>query len=164
MNKTKLDCAKALSEWFELTMQVSMRNSYLFFRDKNLSHSQVIVLYVLQKCGTATVSDVGRSLSVSNPAASQMLDHLVKQELVVRREKEEDRRVRHHHLTEKGEMILHQAALARQKWQSKLVESLTGGERNKVSEALHILNQKLTTIEKPDESSFTGCIRSKRND
>jgi DNA-binding MarR family transcriptional regulator len=157
MNKTNSSCEKELSAWSDLTTQLSIRYSYLFFRDRLLSHSQVIVLHFLQRNGASTVSDIGRALSVSSPAASQMLDDLVHKKFVSRREKEGDRRVRLHDLTEKGNRLLHQAAAARQQWQPRLIDSLTGDEKKLVVRALALLNTKLSALEDNNSEHGGGC-------
>ncbi len=164
MKNNRTSCGKELSAWSELTMQLSIRNYYLFFRDRNLSHSQVIVLHFLQRNGTSTVTDIGKALSVSNPAASQMLDDLVHRELVSRREKTGDRRVRLHDLTGKGTDLLHQAALARQKWQSGLIENLNQEEQMLVSKALRLLNEKLSAMKPKEEAPCCHPAKGKNHD
>ncbi|MFP4384973.1 MAG: MarR family winged helix-turn-helix transcriptional regulator [Spirochaetia bacterium] len=155
---------KELSAWSDRTTQLSIRYSYLFFRDRLLSHSQVIVLHFLQGNGSSTVSDIGRALSVSNPAASQMLDDLVNRKYVSRREKEEDRRVRLHELTAKGTELLHQARAARQQWQPGLINSLTGEEKQFVGKALALLNKKLSSLEEHHDVHGPGCGKGISND
>ncbi len=164
MVNERSECEAALQQWFELISRISIRNSYLFFRERNVSHSQVIVLHMLQRGGAVRVSDVSRALSVSNPAASQMLDQLVRAQLISRHEQEDDRRLRIHELTDKGVGLLRQAAIARQKWQTALIDTLNKKEQQDVKRILRLLNQKLSAIEQSDGFGGPECIGGEQHD
>src|SRR5690348_6745637 len=71
-------------------------------RDQEVSIAQLAVLYLLDERETMRVGDVASELECSQPAASRMVDDLVRRELVSRTEDPEDRRVRIIALTAAG--------------------------------------------------------------
>lgn len=98
------------------------------------------MLYHRKKCA---VNDVSHMQSISKPAASQLLDQLVKRGLVERYESSEDRRIKYHKLTEAGEKMLIDSHNESHNWYQSLIEDLSGDELVKVKDALDILNEKI---------------------
>jgi DNA-binding MarR family transcriptional regulator len=158
MSKHRKECKAALLQFSELIMRLSVRSSYLFFRENNISHSQVIVLHMLARQGDIRVSDVSRALLVSGAAASQMLDQLVRAELVSRHEREGDRRMKSHELTRKGSRLLSEAARARQKWQNALLDALNENERREAGSVLTILAERLSALDELKGAGGPECI------
>ena len=84
-NNTEIERSrKAMADWLDLSMHISMRSHFQYFRKMGLSHSQVSTLHMLFHKKECTVGDVSRMLSISSPAASQLLDHLVSMEMIER--------------------------------------------------------------------------------
>lgn len=152
-------CSKAMSKWLELSMQISFKSHFMFFKDQGISHSQISTLHMLYHKKKCAVGDVGHTQSISNPAASQLLDQLVKRGLVERYEGSEDRRVKYHKLSEAGLDMMKESHSARKSWYQSLVNDLSEDELQKVSEALEILNKKIHVFESQSE----GCDRGDRN-
>lgn len=74
-----------------------------------VSGAQVWILSAIAETPGITVSQLSETLSVHISTASNMLDKLVKTELVERWRSETDRRVVNVHLTDKGRAILDRA-------------------------------------------------------
>jgi DNA-binding MarR family transcriptional regulator len=71
-----------------------------------LTSAQIRVLKLIARGQTRSVGDVAKLLGVSNPAASQTVDRLVRRKLVRRTERETDRRANELELTAAASRIL----------------------------------------------------------
>lgn len=131
-----------LQEWLEVLMRNRMRNFLLQARESGLSMSHFSALFHVHRIGSCGVTEIGDHLGVTSAAASQMLERLVQQGLVLREEDAEDRRVKRIELTEKGQQIIEEAIQARQSWLSQLAETLTESEKETLTADLRILIDK----------------------
>ena len=102
---------------------------------------------LIHKRGTTAVSDIGEELGISNPAASQMIDRLVQDGLILRTEHPDDRRVKQIQLTDKGFELIQGSLEARRAWLHTLGEELLPEEKQQISQALKILIEKTQKIE-----------------
>jgi DNA-binding MarR family transcriptional regulator len=82
-----------LQKWVEVFMRRSMRSFIFYSKESGLSISQIGALFHIFR-GASGVSDIGDDLGITSAAASQMLDHLVRLQLVLRSENQQDRRVK----------------------------------------------------------------------
>ena len=133
-------------------MQRSMRDFMGFARERGLSMSQLGALFHIHHRGSSGVSDLGDDLGVTSSAASQMLERLVHQGLILRSEDPSDRRVKHIVLTDKGLQVLHESIRARQSWLADLAETLSGSEKEDIIAALNILIDKADHLSQLVES------------
>ena len=140
--------AAALQGWIHSFMHRSMRDFILYAKESGLSMSQIGALLHIHGEGDSGVSDLGDDLGITTPAASQMLERLVQQELVVRSEHPHDRRAKQIALTDKGRQVLEESIHARQGWLDDLVAILTPPEQEQVMAALNILIEKTNQLEK----------------
>ena len=135
-----------LGEWIEVFMRRSMHNFICYSKEKGLSMSQIGALFRIFR-GKSSVSDIGDNLGVTSAAASQMLERLVQQGLILREEDPDDRRVRQIVLTDKGRQILQETIAARQGWLENLAHILSDSEREQITAALNILIEKANQLE-----------------
>jgi DNA-binding MarR family transcriptional regulator len=131
-----------LHQWTEIMLHRSMHNFLSFAREKGLSMSQFGVLVHLSRRQSCGVTDLGDHLGVTSAAASQLLDRLVQQELILRTEDPHDRRVKQIILTEKGRHVLEEAMHARQKWLNDLAEVFSQAEKEQINESLCLMIEK----------------------
>jgi DNA-binding MarR family transcriptional regulator len=131
-----------LHKWTEIMMHRSMENFLYYAREKGLSMSQFGVLVHLNRRQSCGVTDLGDHLGVTSAAASQLLDRLVQQELILRTEDPHDRRVKQIILTEKGRHVLEEAMHARQKWLNDLAEVFSQAEKEQITESLCLMIEK----------------------
>jgi MarR family transcriptional regulator, transcriptional regulator for hemolysin len=82
-------------------------------QEHDLSVGQLAVLYLLDERATLRVSDVSAELDLSMPTASRLVDDLVRQSLVGRREDPSDRRARTLSLTTEGRAFVAKSSKAR---------------------------------------------------
>lgn len=140
-----------MHQWIEISMRRSMRNFLRYARDSGLSMSQFGVLFHLSRKRSCGVTDLGDHLGVTSAAASQLLERLVQQGLILRSENPHDRRVKQIVLTEKGWQVLEEGIRARQDWLTDLADNLSTPEKEQVMEAFNLLIDKTEDIGQPIE-------------
>jgi DNA-binding MarR family transcriptional regulator len=131
-----------LQKWIGVSMQRSMRDFMGYARESGLSMSQLGALFQIRRRGSSGVTDLGDDLGVTSSAASQMLERLVQQGLILRSEDPSDRRVKQIALTDKGILVLQESIRARQGWLSDLADALSDAEKEAIIAALNILIDK----------------------
>jgi DNA-binding MarR family transcriptional regulator len=142
--------ASTFLTWIELFMHRSMRSLVRYARERGLSMSQMATLFQISRRGQLAVSDIGDDLGMSNAAASQLLDRLVQQGLVLRSENPLDRREKTLVLTDMGRQALVETTRTRLAWLERLAATLTPEEKTKIVEALEILMDHTNRL--PDEN------------
>ena len=140
-----------LQEWIGAFMRRSMRSLILFLKENDLSMTQLGALFQIKQ-GKSNVSDLGEWLGISIAAASQMLERLVQQELVLRSEDLQDRRAKHLILTDKGCRILEKTIQARRDWLKELVSTLSVGEKEQIATAVRVLIDRTNLLDQHSES------------
>lgn len=138
-----------LKEWIEVSMHRSMRSFIQYARKNGLSMSHLGALFHLHRMGQCGVTELGDHLDVTSAAASQMLDRLVQQQLILRTEDPGDRRVKQIVLTDEGNRILEGGFSARQRWLEDLAETLSDDEKETIIKALNILIAKMNHLKQP---------------
>ncbi len=142
--------AHALQDWIGELMRNSMCSLLLYMKDNELSMSQVGALFQISH-GKSNVSDLGEGLGITIAAASQMIERLVQQGLVVRVEDPQDRRAKQLALTEKGRRIVQGSVHTRLDWLQHLVAGLSEREREQVAAALRLMTERTRQLEKRTE-------------
>ena len=141
-----------LREWIEVSMQRSMRSFICYARKSGLSMSHLGAAFYIHHQGSSCVSELGEHLGVTSAAASQMLERLVQQGLILRTEDPVDRRAKQVVLTEKGQRLLEESVRARQEWLGDLSDTLSDSEKETTQAALHILIDRVKNLAQPFES------------
>ena len=132
-------------------MRSSMRSLILYSKENGLSMSQIGALFQIYH-GRSNVSDLGEGLGITHAAASQMLERLVQQKLILRTEDPQDRRVKQLVLTDKGCRIMQESVRARQGWLDDLVAGLSAGQKEQIAAAVKILIEKTNQLDQRPES------------
>ncbi len=107
-------------------------------KQHGLSTPQIHALMYIFHAGACQVSDLGLLADVSNAAASQLAERLVKQGLVERREDPTNRRNKLLTLSEKGKGLINQSILSNPFFM-EVIQTLTPEERLAVHEAFTLL-------------------------
>lgn len=139
-------CLDTLEKAIEQLMRLSMHDFWRYVKSQGLSMPQMMALRRIHYRGDCNISSISDELGITSAASSQLLDRLVQQGLVIRSEHPQDRRNKQLVLSEKGERVLREGLRARQRWLQTLIERLNDEERQKVSEALHILIEKTADL------------------
>jgi DNA-binding MarR family transcriptional regulator len=135
-----------LQEWIEVSMRSSMRHFIRYARESGFSMSHVGAMFHIHNIGSCGVTDLGDHLGVTSAAASQMLERLVQQGLILRLEDPNDRRVKQIVLTDKGHQVLEEGIRARQSWLDDLAKSLSDSEKETIMPALITLIDKVNHL------------------
>lgn len=141
-----------LKEWIEVSMRHSMRNIIRYARESGLSMTNLGAIFHIHHIGSCGVTELGAHLGVTCAAASQMLERLVQQELILRTEDPDDRRVKQIALTDKGNRILEEGIRARQGWLNDLAQTLSDGEKETIMVGLKILIDTVNLLTPPIEA------------
>jgi DNA-binding MarR family transcriptional regulator len=107
--------------------------------EHDLTLSQLKTLMLLNELpptSPLSLKEVAERLGISLPAASRAVDPLVRRGLVVRKEDEEDRRIKRVRTTRKGDALIERLAAARVAALEELLSSFTITERHKLGDAL----------------------------
>jgi DNA-binding MarR family transcriptional regulator len=137
MNSSEL--TQLLLDWSTKFVRLSMQDINRCARSNGLSFPSMNVLLHLYYQGPREVMDFVEYMQVSPAGASQMVERLVQQGLVVRIEVPGDRRVRQVHLTDRGRRLVEESLAARQQWVHSLVESLSADQEAIVAESMRLL-------------------------
>jgi DNA-binding MarR family transcriptional regulator len=140
----------SFQKWIALFMRNSMNGFILYSKESGLSMSQIGAMFQIFR-GGGGVCDIGEDLGITSAAASQMLNRLVQQGLILRSEDPLDRRAKKMVLTEKGQEILHESIRYRQRWLSGLADILSPAEQEQIVAALTLLNEKAAQLEQQPE-------------
>ncbi len=117
-----------------------------FMKQNGLSMPQVHVLMHLFHAGECQVSEVGGHMQASPAAASQLVERLVQQGLVERREDPDNRRVKKLRLTAKGLQLIRQGILSNPTLE-EVFSSLTEEQRLAIHTAFAYLAQAVQQIQ-----------------
>lgn len=141
-----------LQKWVGISMHRSVRHLICYAREHGLSMSQLGALFLVRRRGGCGVTDLGDDLGVTSSAASQMLQRLVQQGLVLRSEDPSDRRVKKVLLTDKGSQVARESMHAHQRWVSDLAETLSDAEKGAIIAALDLLIDRTAHLGQPVEA------------
>jgi DNA-binding MarR family transcriptional regulator len=119
-------------------------------KQHGLSTPQIHALMYIFHAGECQISDIGNLADVSNAAASQLVERLVQQGLVDRREDPADRRNKRVTLSEKGKELFHNSVTENQ-FLMEIVAQLTPEQRQVVHEAFMLLAQTGRQIQNKNE-------------
>ena len=132
----------ALREWLETSMHRSLHAFIRHTRESDLSFSQVNTLFRLYHHGSSSVNDLARHLGITKAAVSQLLDPLIKADLVLRSENPEDRRMRLIGLTDKGQEMVENSRNTRHAWLADLAQVFSDDEKAQLLPAIQLLNHR----------------------
>jgi DNA-binding MarR family transcriptional regulator len=135
-----------LQTWLETSNRYSMRTFLRQARESKFSMSHLGALFYIHRCGSCGVTEVGDHLGVTSAAASQLLERLVEQGLVVREEDPDDRRVKRIELTEKGKQAFEAIVHAREGWMHDVALMLSSAEKEAITSALNLLISKVILL------------------
>jgi DNA-binding MarR family transcriptional regulator len=152
MSTDPTDVNEVLKQWIELFMTRSHHHLVRYLRSADLSMAQFGTLMRLHHDEHCGVGDIANQMSISNAAASQLVDKLVQQRLVERIEDPHDRRAKRLSLTPTGQRLLDLSREARLAWTGDVVAQLPPARRASVTAALQTLIEASQAVEEPPAS------------
>lgn len=122
----------------------------------HLTMSQLKILFLLKLRGGAGGQDLAKAMGVTLATMTGIVDRLVAQDLVSRKEDPNDRRVRRVELSPTGSELIDGMITAGAEHQRRLLQSIdTDGLR--VLEHAMIIMQEALAAETPDGGAATAC-------
>ncbi len=135
----------AMEMWFGISMNQAMGKQLQAAREKGLSMPQIGMLFRTFN-SPAGVFELGQEIGISGAAASQMIDRLVQQGLVMRNESPHDRRVKEISLTDYGRITLRSFMAVTHSWFEDVAARLTVTEKEQVTAAFVLLNNRIAAM------------------
>ncbi len=145
-----LQIKTALRRWMEVVMTRSMHDWVHYVKASGFSMPQFRLLMQLYYqgagCGISQISD---DMSITNAAASQLVDKMVNSGLLERVEDPSDRRAKRVTLSEKGREFVKNGIEQRYLWVNGLAETLDDEQREAIAQALTVLTDKALAMQEP---------------
>jgi DNA-binding MarR family transcriptional regulator len=145
------DVNEVLKQWIDVFMTRSHHQLIRYLRSADLSMAQFGTLMRLHHDAHCGVGDIANQMSISNAAASQLVDKLVQLGLVARSEDPVDRRAKRLSITPKGTRLLDLSREARLAWTHAVVAELSPDQRTAVTAALQHLITAAEALPEPGE-------------
>lgn len=136
-----------LLQWSVLFARRSIHDFLGFAHRQNLSMPQINLLMSLYYRGPSSLADLRQEMYGTPAAASQMIDRLVENKLVVRVESPEDRRLKIISLTEEGKALVEQGIAARRKWLQELADSFSPQQKEQFKGMLSAMIESALALE-----------------
>ncbi len=141
-----------LQQWSDGTMKLYFSSLASFIRANNLNFPRMMILFRLAHKEQCSVSDIGKHMDVSSPAASQLLDKLVEAGFISRTENPEDRRIRNIEITEKGLALVKEIESKLNDSIREIVQAVPEEDRQEVAKSLRTLNSAIRSLKLHDKA------------
>ena len=146
MTKTS-SFSQIVQQWMDTFMHRSMGGWARFVKSSGFSMPQFMILMHAHYRASCGISDLSEKMDISTAAVSQLVDKLVQADLLVRTEDPPDRRAKQVALSPKGKELIEQGIEERYRWVEELEGALSAEEKEKVAEALEIMNKAMKRVE-----------------
>jgi DNA-binding MarR family transcriptional regulator len=126
----------------------------------NLTFGQLRVLFLLRDDGPVSIGALADRLGVSLASASETIDRIERHQFVVRRHREDDRRVVECRLTARGEQLVEEIAGIRLEGMRRLLGVLTPDELTEFDRLIRLIGARLEAAQTLTASSAKprrGC-------
>jgi DNA-binding MarR family transcriptional regulator len=148
MSELSGQCARELMETVPQIIQ-AIRVEMRLGRGTNISIPQFRALRFVQRHPDSALTDLADHLGLTPPSVSKMVDGLVRQDLVNRRESSTDRRRLTLGLTQAGESIVNISRTNAQASLAKTLNCLSESELETIAQAMQLLHPLFITLGKP---------------
>lgn len=147
--------SQSLYDLADLITRNSNIERFHFIQKSGLSQSQMMSLFYLHHHQGASIKDLANHLGISNPAVSQLIEKLVRSELVTRIDNPSDRRGKLLELTEEGKTIVSEAKHAHHQWIKDLAETIQSDEVPLINQSIQIILEKNYSLKASLKQSST---------
>ena len=156
VQRNSTEYVEILAEVFAEIVQKTVDSTYATRPAADVTPALMECLHYIFLHGPSTVGRIAGGLSISLPAASQLVERLVRRELVTRQESVEDRRSARVELTARGRDLVAEARQERDKWFRNVCEKLPAESRTRLVEGLEeFISVALTTEQDVDKA----CVK-----
>ncbi|HCN61214.1 MULTISPECIES: MarR family winged helix-turn-helix transcriptional regulator [Mammaliicoccus] len=142
----------------EITKQIEYSLRHIVDRTKlrsrgqlkvyDISPPQFIALQWLNEHQQLTIGELSKRLYLAYSTTTDIIDKLEQKELVLRIQSEEDKRVFHVKLLEKGTALIDEVVYARQSYTEDLLSVMNEEDKIKFNEALEIMLKRMRSEDK----------------
>lgn len=142
----------------EITKQIEYSLRHIVDRTKlrsrgqlkvyDISPPQFIALQWLNEHQQLTIGELSKRLYLAYSTTTDIIDKLEQKELVLRIQSEEDKRVFHVKLLEKGTSLIDEVVYARQSYTEDLLSVMKEEDKIKFNEALEIMLKRMRSEDK----------------
>ncbi|WP_239749446.1 MarR family transcriptional regulator [Mammaliicoccus sp. H-M34] len=142
----------------EITKQIEYSLRHIVDRTKlrsrgqlkvyDISPPQFIALQWLNEHQQLTIGELSKRLYLAYSTTTDIIDKLEQKELVLRIQSEEDKRVFHVKLLEKGTALIDEVVYARQSYTEDLLSVMKEEDKIKFNEALEIMLKRMRSEDK----------------
>ena len=121
----------------------------------NISDIQFIAVQWIKETDAMTIGALSKHLNLAISSTSELVDQLVQKEFAVRRKDDEDKRKVNIHLTERGQQLIDDVIIKRQRYQQSLVKASEYSVKDyyKHTHALYKETEEGERIESSDRSN-----------
>ncbi|MCE5322197.1 MarR family transcriptional regulator [bacterium] len=157
INRDSAQYAEIIAEVFVETVQKAASDAmYCMHCGEEITRSLMECLQYVFLHGASPIRKIADGLEVSLSAASQLVDRLVKKELVTRSEDETDRRLTSIELTDAGRAVVEEMRQRRSKWFDTVLVSMPEKKRLAFIEGLEsFLKSSLAEVDNIDRA----CVK-----
>jgi DNA-binding MarR family transcriptional regulator len=113
------------------------------FESSGMTAPQGMIIGLIGKNGRMKISDISEKMGLSNSTVSGIIDRLEQRDVVKRVRSEEDRRVVYVFLSDNAEELFKTFTKQSSENLAKMMKKATDEDREKIEEALHILQKLL---------------------
>lgn len=106
---------------------------------------QFEALLTLRECGSLTMGELCQKLYLACSTATDLVDRMERNGLILRERDHLDRRVIRLRVTPEGDQVMNQVVQARLKYLSTVVEGMSPQQRQTLAESLQELQQRMLT-------------------
>lgn len=156
VSRDSAEYAEIVAEIFVETVSKSAGKLECVDRENEITPALMECLQYVYLHGPSPIRQISNGLEVSLSAASQLVERLVKKNLVTRRDSEEDRRITKVELTDAGCEAVRQARKRKTEWFEAILEAMPNSQRKAFREGLESF---LGVALANDENVDRACVR-----
>lgn len=139
-DKIRKESAEYLEILADLVVEILRRSAESVLTDESIpqemTHSLADCLQYVYLHGESTLKQIAYGLDISTPAASQLVDRLVKRELVERKESENDRRNMLVYLTKEGSDTVESIREQKTQWFVEVLGKMGSSQQESLTRGL----------------------------
>lgn len=136
ISQDSVEYAEIVAEIFVETVSKSADKLNSADADGDITPALMECLQYLHLHGVSPIREIANGLEISLSAASQLVERLVKKQLLTRRENEMDRRLTKIELTETGHKAVKQMRRRKSEWFEAILEAMPHNQRKSLREGL----------------------------
>ena len=157
LQRGSIEYVEILAEVFAEIVRKAVKSTHDTKRTADVTPALMECLNYVFLHGPSGVGRIAGGLSISMPAASQLVERLVRRGLATRQDSDKDRRSARVELTDAGRELVAQAREDREKWFRNIWEKLPSDIRTRLVECLEEFISVALTTEQDVDNACVKC-------